>query len=103
MRLADPGLERGGGSKLGLVDGLLERVAANSLGDLLQLGGAASAKAFNLAYSDAGLFGISVSAPTNEVADIATKSTSERAAPLNARTSWSRSTRAEAGTRTSPP
>ncbi|GAA5868991.1 hypothetical protein JCM3774_002442 [Rhodotorula dairenensis] len=39
--------------------------------------GAASAKAFNLAYSDAGLFGISVSAPTNEVADIATKAVSE--------------------------
>lgn len=39
--------------------------------------GAASAKAFNLAYSDAGLFGISVSAPTNEVADIATKAVAE--------------------------
>ncbi|GAA6058632.1 hypothetical protein JCM10212_004043 [Sporobolomyces blumeae] len=36
-----------------------------------------SAKAFNLAYSDAGLFGISVQAPTAEVADVATKALAE--------------------------
>ncbi|KAL7340040.1 exocyst complex component EXO84 [Rhodotorula toruloides] len=36
-----------------------------------------SAKAFNLGYSDAGLFGISVSAKTNDVADVATKALSE--------------------------
>lgn len=39
--------------------------------------GSASAQAFNLAYSDAGLFGISVSAPTHEVADVATKAVAE--------------------------
>ncbi|BGP23162.1 ubiquinol-cytochrome c reductase core subunit 1 [Rhodotorula toruloides] len=36
-----------------------------------------SAQAFNLGYSDAGLFGISVSAKTNDVADVATKALAE--------------------------
>ncbi|GAA5976477.1 hypothetical protein JCM5350_001704 [Sporobolomyces pararoseus] len=36
-----------------------------------------SAQAFNLAYSDAGLFGISVKAPTAQVADVASKALSE--------------------------
>lgn len=39
--------------------------------------GHASAKAFNLAYSDAGLFGISVAAPTGDVAETAQKAIAE--------------------------
>lgn len=37
----------------------------------------ASAKAFNLAYSDAGLFGVIISAPSSEVAGLATKVVAE--------------------------
>ncbi|GAA5954199.1 hypothetical protein JCM21900_006959 [Sporobolomyces salmonicolor] len=36
-----------------------------------------SASAFNLAYSDAGLFGISIKAPTAQVADVASKAVAE--------------------------
>jgi len=36
-----------------------------------------SAQAFNLTYSDAGLFGIAVKAPTSQVADVASKALSE--------------------------
>lgn len=39
--------------------------------------GSASAKAFNLAYSDAGLFGILVQAPSGEVSGIATSAVAE--------------------------
>lgn len=39
--------------------------------------GAASAKAFNLAYSDAGLFGVLIQAPSSEVAGLTTSVVSE--------------------------